>query len=584
MYDNNMFRVYSYKFFRYFVEDKKTFLKYFGLSFLAGGLELFGIALIYPFINQLLSEKGLDKTSLLLGCLTILAFLTKNIIMVFYNALQADFTKTCEANINKKFMKYFLLGDYRFVSKIAFAKKLQIIGFLTPSVINNYLIRVLNLNVNIFVFVLIITFLFIKFFIATCVTLACSLILLFLQATYFKYKTGKISRLINRANERMNESINEPLLNLKNVKISNGEDYFLNRYAARLEDFRLLSKDLLFYNSIPAYVTEPAMIIILLVLLIIISIQNMSSTTTLVASYAVIVSAIFRLAPTISRIQVNLTGINTSLPQVKELVEFYEEFELNKYIPKKQDFSSFNSSIEFKDISFNYEDKSILTNVNLRINKGEFIGIAGASGAGKTTLVDIVSGLLQIKTGQIYIDGKMIPGIDIPKLKIGYIPQDYNTITASIRENVAFGCSDINDDKVVEALKKAQLYDFIVENFEDGIYAEPFVDGTGFSQGQKQRLAIARALYSNPDIIILDEATSSLDLKTEEDICKVLNTLKGQKTIIAIAHRLSTIKSADKIFIMENSTITDNGSFEELYNRNAVFKRLVELNNSNFVH
>lgn len=575
---------YNKKFFKYFIEDKKALYKYFGLSFIVGILELFGVALTYPFITRLMSKDGLDSTSIFWGCLIIIAFFAKNIFMIFYNYLQADFTKTCESDINKKFMKFFIQGDYSNISQIPFAKKLQIVGFLTPSVINNYLVRLLNLNVNIFIFVLLIAFLFAKFFIATSITLLSSLILLFLQALFFKHKTGKVSKLINQANENLNQSINEPILNIKSVKIFNSEKFFYEKYTQKLEVFRKLAKDLLFYNSIPAYVTEPFIILILLLLLAIISIQNLSNSTALIASYAVIVSAVFRLAPTISRIQVNLTGINTSTPQVKELIKYYEEFALNDFVPKKDIDYSFNSTIELKDVCFKYGEKEVLKNINLTIKKGEFIGIAGHSGVGKTTLVDILAGLLKIRTGQIYIDGKLIPGIEMPKLKIGYIPQDYSIISSSIRENVAFGHDAIDDEQVIKVLKQAQLYEFVEKNFEEGIYAKPFVDSNGLSQGQKQRLAIARALYLDPDIIILDEATSSLDLKTEDEICEVLNKLKGEKTIITIAHRLSTLKNADIIHILENSTITDSGDFEELFKRNDRFKKLVELNNSNSIH
>ena len=121
------------------------------------------------------------------------------------------------------------------------------------------------------------------------------------------------------------------------------------------------------------------------------------------------------------------------------------------------------------------------------------------------------------------------------------------------------------------------MFDFVTENYNEGIYAEPFTDSNGFSQGQKQRLAIARALYSEPDILILDEATSSLDLKTEDEICTVLNTLKGEKTIIVIAHRLSTIKSADRIVYMENGAISAVGNFTELKNQSAGFNELIKI-------
>ena len=172
----------------------------------------------------------------------------------------------------------------------------------------------------------------------------------------------------------------------------------------------------------------------------------------------------------------------------------------------------------------------------------------------------------------------------MPHLNIGYIPQEICVISGTIRENVAFAKDDIDDEKVIEALKKASLYDFIVENYPEGIYASPFVDSTGLSQGQKQRLAIARALYSNPDIIIMDEGTSALDLNTENEICSVLEKIKGEKTVIVIAHRLSTIKKASLIICLCQKTIVASGSFEDLYLNNPEFKKLVELNNSNSIH
>jgi len=364
-------------------------------------------------------------------------------------------------------------------------------------------------------------------------------------------------------------------LNLKSVKVSNNEKFFYDNYKTAMLGFYKLGRETLFYNTIPPYVTEPFVIMLLFTLLAIISIQNFTEPDKLIASFAVIVSAVFRLAPTISRIQVNLNGIYSVIPITKELLDEYENLEAFKVQePVIKNFHKLNNSIELRNVSFSYEQGIYaLKNINFKINKGEFIGIAGLSGAGKTTLADILAGLNKPDFGEILIDGNVT---DKP-IKVGYITQEYNILNASIRENVTFGYTEIDDNAVIEALKKAQLYDFIKENFKEGIYANPFVDSTGLSQGQKQRLAIARALYFNPDVLILDEATSSLDVKTENEICSVLMGLKGEKTIIAIAHRLSTIKAADKIVFIKNAEIECIAAFGELARINPDFQELVRL-------
>lgn len=561
-----------YRFFKYFGNNKNAFLKYSLLSFIAGILELFGVALTYPFVLKLLSKE--DYAASIISGLTIVAlFIAKNIFMIFYTSLQAKFTKNVEAELNLSFMKYFICAPYPKTVKISFAQKSNILNFLIPNVINNFILRLLNLSVNFFIFILISAFLAIKFPFATLLTIGCAILLIFIQNKIFKPKLNEIAQKITKASALYTQKSNEALLNLKSVKVSNNEKFFFDNYKSAVADFYQLGKKTLFYNAIPPYITEPFIIILLFILLVIISIQNYAQPENLVASFAVIVTAVFRLAPTISRIQVNLNGINAAKPITKELLDIYETFDIPQE-PEEKSFYKLQNSIELKGVSYSYpQNKLALKDINLTINKGEFIGIAGLSGAGKSTLADMIAGLIKPDRGEILIDGKIV---NLP-LKVGYITQEYNIINANIRDNVIFGQQNIDDNAVIEALKKACLYDFIEHNYKEGIYANPFIDATGFSQGQKQRLAIARALYSDPDILILDEATASLDLKTEDEICHVLNGLKGEKTIIAIAHRLSTIKSADKIIFIKDAQIDGIAPFNELVNTNPNFRELVKL-------
>ena len=565
-------------FFKYFKNNKASFYKYSCLSFLVGVLELFGVALTYPFIMKLLSKEPSENwitSPIVIGLGIIILFLLKNVFMIFYSYLQARFTKSVEAELNLSFMKYFLASSYQESSKIPLAQKENILGFLIPNVISNYILRLLNLDVNFFIFALISLFLIIKFPAATIITLIFAGLLIGIQNCIFKPRLAKISKKLSETSAMYNQRGNEAILNIKGVKVSNNEKFFFDNYKTAIYNFFKIGQETLFLNTIPPYITEPFIIILLFVLLSVISIENFSEPDRLVASFAVIVSAIFRLSPTIARIQVNLNGINSTLPIVDEFLSLCKKFDIShiKELQKKE-FYHLKDKIELKNINFEYEvEKPVLKNINLTINKGEFIGIAGLSGAGKTTLADIISGLFSPNSGEILIDGEKAK---MP-LKIGYIPQEFTVINGTIKENVTFGGEEQSDEAIIEALKKAQLYDFIEQNFKDGIYTNPFIDSTGFSHGQKQRLALARALYSNPDILILDEATSSLDLKTEDEICNVLKDLKGQKTIIAIAHRLSTIKFADKIVFMKNAEISDIAAFDKLVANNADFRELVNL-------
>ena len=566
------------KFFTYFRQNKKALTKYSYLSFFVGTLELFGIALTYPFVLRLLNKESASNiftSPIVIGVSIVILFIVKNLLMIFYTYLQAKFTKAVESEVNLSFMRYFLSASYQDTMKISLARKANILNCLISNVVNNFILRLLNLSVNFFIFCLISLFLLVKFPIATIITVICASLLIVLQNAFFKPRLKRNSRRIANKSFIYVQRTNEALLDIKGVKISNNERFFFENYKTAILNFYKTGIETLFLNTIPPYVTEPFIIILLFILLSIISCQNYTEPDRLVASFAVIVSAIFRLAPTISRIQVNLNGINSAIPMVEELLEVYEKLGVNnvqELTDKK--FVPFNSTIELRNVSYEYEaGKPVLRDINLCIKKGEFIGIAGLSGAGKTTLADIIAGLLRPTSGELLIDGKVL---DMP-LKIGYIPQEFNIINASIKKNVMFGASVEDDDKVIEALKKAQLYDYIVNNYREGINANPFIDSTGFSQGQKQRLAIARALYASPDILILDEATSSLDLKTEEEICNVLKSLKGEKTIIAIAHRLSTIKFADRIAFMKKAEIIDIAAFDELYRKNSDFRELVRI-------
>jgi ABC-type multidrug transport system fused ATPase/permease subunit len=218
-----------------------------------------------------------------------------------------------------------------------------------------------------------------------------------------------------------------------------------------------------------------------------------------------------------------------------------------------------SDSIEVKDVSYRYPtgDKAVFSEADMIIKKGTSVGIVGASGAGKTTAIDLVLGLLTPDQGKITVDGT-----DIQKFykdwisQIGYIPQSIFLLDSDIRENVAFGVptDDIDDDKVWHALKEAALEEH-VRSLPDGLFTEIGERGIRLSGGQRQRLGIARALYFDPEVIVFDEATSALDNDTENAIMESIDHLQGSKTLIIIAHRLSTIENCDAVYCVEDGKI-----------------------------
>ena len=232
-----------------------------------------------------------------------------------------------------------------------------------------------------------------------------------------------------------------------------------------------------------------------------------------------------------------------------------------------------------KNICFSYNcTKQVLKNISFTINKGDFIGIIGLSGAGKSTLADIITGLLPADSGEIIVDETQLTQQNFQKFRrmLGYVPQQINILDKSIKENVAWGCKNVDDNGVIKALKAAQIYD-VIEEYPQGINSNVIIGSNGLSQGQKQRLSIARALYRDPEIIILDEATSALDVQVEHEITEMLKQISTSKTIIAIAHRLSTLKACNKLIYMKDGAIVDIGTFEELSSHYKEFEQLVKL-------
>ena len=353
---------------------------------------------------------------------------------------------------------------------------------------------------------------------------------------------------------------------IKDVKVLRKEYYFTDRYSDSAEGY---ADNQIKYNvltNLPRLLIEAVAILGILIYVMISMLMgvNIASLMTTIAAFAV---AAMRLLPSVNRLNTYIANIAYFEPALDFIYEnvntkgLSEENVLITHNPTEEYVPAltFKDTIELRDITFAYPntDKNIFTHADMTVPIGASVGVVGVSGAGKSTIVDIMLGLLEVKTGEILCDG--IDAMEhYPEWlsHIGYIPQTIYMLDDSIRRNIAFGVddSDIDDDRVWAVLKEAQMMDF-VKDLPDGLDAQIGERGVRISGGQRQRLGIARALYHNPQILIFDEATSALDNDTETAIMDAIDSLHGQKTMVIIAHRLRTIENCDIIYEVKDEKI-----------------------------
>jgi len=380
----------------------------------------------------------------------------------------------------------------------------------------------------------------------------------------------------DKINRDVAHHINENVLGIKAIKAFSVSEMVINVAEGFFHRMKKLKIRANIFNNLTSIFIEPATVILIAFIFAI----SYKTSGFNFASLIAVVYLIKQIFAFLGQFQTLIIGLNTTMPYLRTLVE-YEEL-----AGREQENSSgtkkfvFQKELTFRDVSFSYENGTkVLNSVSFEVKKGEMVGLIGPSGAGKTTLVDLMLRLFTPGSGKILVDGVSLSDINLEdwRKNVGYVSQDIFLINDSIKNNIKFYDDRVTDADIERATKMADIYDFI-KTLPSGFDTSVGERGVLLSGGQKQRISIARALVRNPSILILDEATSSLDNESEIKIQDVIHKLKGKLTIIVIAHRLSTIESSDKIIALNNGNVEKTAAPAELLkNKESYFYKVYNI-------
>lgn len=534
-------------------------------------MELLGVAIFSPFVEIIMESEAIRGNQYLnyfyqlMGCsdtrefLAVLAvciiaiYIFKNIFLWVEQDFILKFSYNMQRKLSTKLLTTYLHEPYTFHLNKNVAE-LQRSMQEDTALFSQVLIHTLQLIAEVVVCGVIGVYLFIvsHSITAVIVGLLISCVGLFTAITRrFSKRLGKDAQIYKA---KLYQWVNQSMGGVKEVKVLNREEYFVQNYE---KYYKLYIKGLRLNKLLsitPKYIVEAVCMTGLLIAIIVKMFYGQrDDIATFIPQLSVFAVAAFRLMPSVGKINEHINNILYAAPSVELIyddLKGIEDFQKQEVDERRA--WDFNDRIVAKGITYSYpdSDKKILDNTGCVIPKGKTVAFIGGSGAGKTTMVDIILGLLSPQLGKVMADDMNIfKNLSTWHHQIGYIPQAIYLSDDTIRNNVAFGImeDEIDDEAVIEALRKAQLLEF-AEALPDGLDTMVGDRGVRLSGGQRQRIGIARALYHDPEILVLDEATSALDNETETAVMESIESLQGMKTIIVIAHRLTTIRNADIIY------------------------------------
>lgn len=567
------------------------------LVVLSAVVEMFGVVSIIPFmalvgnmsilqqdniIADIYQASGITSESqfvLLLGTFVFIVLLFSTITCMFTSWKTSMFASRTGAEISNRLYNYYIRQNWLFHAQGSSAELTKNLINETGRVSNGIILPFMQMNARVIFAVFISTSIFIYNPIVGFIGLAFFVVAYFIL---FKLVRGRLEHngeVITKAAEERYRLINQGLGGIQDILIL-GRDYdFIKRFNHHNKELAKSLGTNATLSTVPKYFIELlafSAILSLTLYLIINYDGNIGLILPVISAYVI---ATFKLLPAFQQIYSSISTIKTNMVAFKSISQdLINASNISSEIKKPTNVSiNLKENISLENISFTYpgNEKPVLDKINMRISAKSAVGIVGASAAGKSTMINILLGLLIPQKGKLKIDDVTITDNNRREWQniIGYVSQNIFLSEGTIAENVAFGIpsNEINLNQVKNALKLAHLSE-LTDSLDEGIHTRVGERGVKLSGGQRQRIGIARSLYHNAEVLIFDEATSALDGVTEKMVLDAINDFRGQKLIISIAHRLKTVKNSDVIFFLDKGRLIDSGTYLELIERNDYFK------------
>tara|TARA_B110001452_G_scaffold211781_1_gene182318 strand:- start:798 stop:2537 length:1740 start_codon:yes stop_codon:yes gene_type:complete len=553
-------------------EDRKEFIIIITLLFIGAFFELLGLGLILPTLTILISENSgvyenffksnginfINKDNIIYYFLSalIVVYFIKTVFMLFIKYKNYKFTFDLNKKISNRIYKSYFNKDFLFHVRNNSSVLVRNVLSETALFTTGFLQSLISLMIESLIIIFIFIFLIVAYPTITIILLLSFSLIVF---TYVKIVRKKINYL---ANKRIKlealrfQSVFQGFNGIKEILVQNKKDFFLESFFEKNLILNKINRKTGFLSQIPNLGLEFFTIIIFCSITIVLT-NTTKDNDTLIIILGIYTAAIFKILPSISRIIVSLQSIIYSKPSIEILKDVLKDESFNQKINIEKIY--LNQKIELVDIIFNFKKNqaSELKIKRLIIPKNKTTGIFGNSGAGKSTIINILLGLIRPKKGAVIVDGNLVDNFEKFRNNLGYVPQDVYLLNDTVKANIAFGVEEnqVDIERIKECCKLAKIDSFIekLEFKYNSLIGERGLDVSG---GEKQRLGIARALYHDPEILILDESTSALDEITELNILDDLNELKSKKTIIMITHKKKIIKKyCENVYRVEKGQV-----------------------------